>query len=570
MWRLIAAALLLLFAALPADAQAGSPGELPEVAEAEPVSDEPAIGLGEPAVVQVGSEDSLEVDSASETTATPAPEGAALNEEVRPMLTAEALGLPAVLDLETVQLRVLSDNPSLHAAQERVLAAQEVIKQARSLYFPNVDLNYTAAKTWLSPNTVSAAKDAVLYSAVGGLLNSLPNILTGRIPVTSPLTLVSLVGETVLQARASRDAIDGSLENYQASLTVSYIVFDGFARKFRLLAAKFGALETEAARREAQRLLLDAVALTYYEVQLARENIQIAIADEAFNERQLKDAQARRRVGTGSLSDVLNFEVRVREARSQRLRAERTYALSRIGLAALMGLQNAYLPDNVEVAELHSERPEEMQLPDPEALIAVGLEQRPDLQQDEFARERASANVGIQRAPFLPQVNVFGSKDASLSDNSRFETDDFGSTLGVSVNYNIFAGGRNRAALAEAKALRRAADYLVYDTEISVASDVRQAIVDLNTSQQELIVQRATAEYVQRNRDLVEKEYDAGQASLTRLNEAQRDLTAAQSRLALARVALRRSWHALRTATAETLAGYEGLTSAPLAVKILD
>jgi outer membrane protein TolC len=69
---------------------------------------------------------------------------------------------------------------------------------------------------------------------------------------------------------------------------------------------------------------------------------------------------------------------------------------------------------------------------------------------------------------------------------------------------------------------------------------------------------------------LVEKEYDAGQASLTRLNEAQRDLTAAQSRLALARVTLRRAWHALRTATAESLASYESLTAAPLAVKILD
>ncbi|MCC6145915.1 MAG: TolC family protein [Candidatus Hydrogenedentes bacterium] len=514
----------------------------------------------DPESLQTGAEGpATSTDSTAETDA-----------DAAPALSAEDLGLPQVLDLETAQLRVLMDNPGLRSAQERVLAAQEVIKQARSLYFPNVDVDYAATKTWLSPNTIRAAQDAVLYGSIGGLLNSLPNILLGRIPVTSPLTLVSLVGETVLEARSARDDLEASLENYQASLTVSYILFNGFARKFGLLAAKYGALETEAARREAQRLLLDAVAQAYYEVQLARENIAIAVADEGFNVRQLEDAQARRRVGTGSLSDVLNFEIRVREARSQRLRSERGYAVARVGLAALMGLEKAYLPEDVEVSELESERPDEMQLPETEQLVDLGLAQRPDLKQDEFARDRADANVGAQRAPFLPQVTVFGSKDAQLSDNSRFETDDFGSTVGVSVNYNLFAGGRNRAALAEAKAQRRAAEYLVYDTEIEVASDVRQAVVDLKTAQQELILQRATTEYVQRNRDLVEKEYDAGQASLTRLNEAQRDLIAAQSRLALARVALRRSWHALQTATAETLARYESLTAAPLAQKILD
>jgi len=89
--------------------------------------------------------------------------------------------------------------------------------------------------------------------------------------------------------------------------------------------------------------------------------------------------------------------------------------------------------------------------------------------------------------------------------------------------------------------------------EIEVASDVRQAIESLEASQDNLKLQRANADYVQRNRDLVEKGYAAGQASLVRLNEAQRDLIEARARLALARVSLRQAWHDLRTATAETL-----------------
>jgi len=58
---------------------------------------------------------------------------------------------------------------------------------------------------------------------------------------------------------------------------------------------------------------------------------------------------------------------------------------------------------------------------------------------------------------------------------------------------------------------------------------------------------------VEKNRDLVENEYMAGQVSLVRLNEAQRDLIQQQGRLALARVALRQAWHDLRVATGEIL-----------------
>jgi hypothetical protein len=61
---------------------------------------------------------------------------------------------------------------------------------------------------------------------------------------------------------------------------------------------------------------------------------------------------------------------------------------------------------------------------------------------------------------------------------------------------------------------------------------------------------------VQRTRDLVEKEYNAGQGSLVRLNEAQRDLTTAQSNLALALVGLRQAWVELETRTGNILATY--------------
>ncbi len=95
------------------------------------------------------------------------------------------------------------------------------------------------------------------------------------------------------------------------------------------------------------------------------------------------------------------------------------------------------------------------------------------------------------------------------------------------------------------------------DREIQVVSQVRQAVRLIQSAQQQLPLQRTSAQLAERNRDLVAKEYAAGQTSLVRLNEAQRDLTAAQSRLALALVGLRLAWQQLQAATAENLMATE-------------
>ena len=85
--------------------------------------------------------------------------------------------------------------------------------------------------------------------------------------------------------------------------------------------------------------------------------------------------------------------------------------------------------------------------------------------------------------------------------------------------------------------------------KINITSEVRTSAERVLSAQKQLLLQRTNAQLVQKNRDLVEKEYKAGVGSLVRLNEAQRDLTAAQVRLAASQVALRQAWNDLWSAT---------------------
>jgi outer membrane protein TolC len=455
--------------------------------------------------------------------------------------------LPVLLDLATAQRRALADNPSLKAAATRVSQARERVKQAFSLYLPQIEAAWTATHTELPDRTVEQARQAVRqqgWSSIAGILNQ---------PVTDPVGQFATVGNALVQARRASEAIEDSADSFSAGVTARLILFDGFSRRFTNAIARFGEKESEAARDEAARLVLDAVARGFYGVQLAVENIEIARTDQGFNERLLKEAEARKRVGTGSLSDVLNFEVRLRAAQAQVIQVQRDLDLVHIGLAALMGLPEAAWPEGTEAEPLSDERPEELQTPAAEDLVARAKAHRPDVERSRYGLERAGATVGQRRAVFFPQVSAFASHDATRSEDSDFREDDFASSVGVNLSVDLFTGGRNRAALREARYAREEAEDLLAQAELDAAAEVREAAAMVQAAQAQLLLQRDTAGYVQKNRDLVEKEYQAGQAPLVRLNEAQRDLVEAQGRLALARVSLRQAWHQLRTSTAETL-----------------
>lgn len=484
----------------------------------------------------------------------------------------DACALPDLMDLETAQRVAIEGNPSLLAVAEQVAQAGELVKQARSLYFPQVDADYTAAHTWLADTTTQQAdtddgrltRQTRRSSDVPDFSTPFSDLLT-RLGLFPDISLLSETAEAALRVQDDiKQLIEGvegqapyalgeTVDSYTLDLTAGFLVFDGFSRKCTYAIARFGRRETEAARLEAQRLLLGAVARTFYGVQLARKSMETAEADQAFNKRLLNDAKERRKVGKGPTSDVLNFEVRLRMAQAALLVSKGEYEAARIALAVLMGLPEGFLPARVRLSELTTETAEDMVRPEADPLIRYALEHRPSILQSGYSVERAKATVKQRSAEYYPKVSAFARHEARRYDDSRFDEDDFSTSVGVNVSYNLFAGGRRRARVAEAQHAHRQAEHRLDEEELKVVSDVRNAILKLKITQEQLVLQRTAAEYVEKNRDFAAKAYDAGKGPLALLNQAQRDLTQAQVQLALAQVSLKQSWYDLRTATGQTL-----------------
>ena len=424
-----------------------------------------------------------------------------------------------VLDLKTAINVGLAENPGIGAAAARVHQAKDRVDQARSAYWPRLDATASAARVELSENAYQE------------------NLATARF--FNPAA-----------------TIDDPEEYYSSSLAASWTLFDGFERKFSNLAAQYGQNASQASLDDARRLLAAAVAQSYFSAQLALENIAITRADEAFNDRLLSDAEARYRVGTGALSDVLNFQVRKNQAKTSRINQEYQYEIARFGLAALMGLPASRLPDRVELAPLESESPAELAAPELVPLIEGASEQRADIRSLRWSIQQAEAQVDIARAGNYPSVSVSGSIDGERSDDPGFGRDDFGNQIGVGLSYNLFSGGLTRARISEARHRRTELENQLDDLLIGTTADIRSAAALVRAAQTQVTLQRENTDLVQRTRDLVEKEYNAGQGSLVRLNEAQRDLTTAQGNLALALVSLRQAWIDLQTRAGTLLGAY--------------
>lgn len=425
---------------------------------------------------------------------------------------AETADINAVktLDLKTAQQIALADNPGLMAAAERIEQAGRQLQQARAAYYPSLGLEGAAAYSRLSNN----------YKDTQSLLYGYE--------------------------------IDGDQEQYQLSLVASWLLFDGFGRKYQSLAARYGGQETEFSRRDAQRLLLQSVAESFFSAQLALYNITIAEANMDFNQQQLDEAQFKYDNGAGSLSDVLNFRIQINRAKTSLLTAKRDYQISLHSLAVLLGKDQS-LPERLELAKLEMVDKNDFFQFDTTKLIETANHYRPDINQTQLSVQRSEAAVGAKESTYYPTVAIQGSVDGTRYDDPEFEGDDIGSTLALSLQYNLYRGGGDKARIMEAKAAKREASRLLEMQKIQLTGEIRQACDNLKLAQQQLLLQQSTTELVIQTRDLVKTGYNAGQESLVRFNEVQKDVVATQSNLALALVSLYRYRYNLKTATGENL-----------------
>lgn len=415
-----------------------------------------------------------------------------------------------VLDLPTAQQLALAGNPSLEAALARVEQARARVRQASAAWWPSLDLTGSGGRTRQSD---TAWQMTQALSHLGG------------------------------------QSVDQATEQYAAGLQASWLLFDGFYRKFNEEQAGYGEKSAVAGREDAQRLLVAAVAEAFLNAQLAQTNVGIAAADRDFYKQQLQDAQNRFDAGAGLWGDVLNIKVQLNSAQTSFLLFGREFEAAGYGLAALLGLADAQFPKHLSLKPLAQDADVSATVAPPDQLIEEALARRPDVQQLTLVVKQAEAGIGMAEAQFYPKLQLAGAVNDARQGDLRLSEDDVSDTVALNLSWNLFAGGVDKARRFEAEQARREANATLVNLRNQVAAEVRQDIALLEAAREQVILQRESVSLVGENRDMARSEYEAGQASLVRLNEAQRDLSTTHGRLAQAQVAWQRARERLLAAT---------------------
>jgi outer membrane protein len=413
-----------------------------------------------------------------------------------PAATAQAA--PVRLRLADAEQLALRNNPRIAVGRLLALAQNQVTREARSSEYPTVTGNLTAVDSHPGSRiTAGALNNPVVYQrAAGGI--TLSQLITdfGRTH--------NLVGSAELRAKAEASAADATAADVILAVDEAY---------YRALGAQ-SVLNVANETVKARQTTVDQIsALTSAKL---RSTLDLSFANVALAQAKLL---------------LLDATVQSQDALA--------------ALNALLGEQSA--PHYVLADEGTAAAPPP---DDPEALVGVAFEHRPDLQsateQAEAAKKFSAAEHDLNR----PTLSALGTAGGSPIRSDQITSSWYGAA-GVNLSIPIFNGFLFSARAQEADLRARAAQQQVKELQDTIARDVRTTALQAQSNFQRIVVAQQLLDQASSALDLAQTRYNLGLSSIVELSQAQLAQTQAQIDLAEARYAYAGSLASIRFQTGQ-------------------
>jgi len=296
--------------------------------------------------------------------------------------------------------------------------------------------------------------------------------------------------------------------NYASRFFGAWNLFDSTQSWKALDRAKYMNFAAEQQLNRTDQELVYQTVQAYYGVLLAQKQVQVA--EDAVKTVEAIEQQSRARVESGMAvdSDLLSAQVQASARQQELIERRNQLALARTRLALAMGAATdaQYQP---------KEALEERALPtaDVAQLEKTALEKRPDLKRSEWERSAQDKSVAMAKAAFGPRVNAFGSWEEDSHSVGWTGANNW--IAGAEVQFDLFAGGSKRAALAREKAIqeRAAAGYAGFQD--SVRLEVRQAYYQFDAAQQQVKVARGAIAQADESLRINQNRYEGGLSTVT-------------------------------------------------------
>ncbi|HEY2809794.1 MAG TPA: TolC family protein [Rhabdochlamydiaceae bacterium] len=254
---------------------------------------------------------------------------------------------------------------------------------------------------------------------------------------------------------------------WQPQLAVSYLLFDFGTRRATSEAARQALYSADWTHNNTIMMLLQTVMNDYYNYLYQS---QLLIADEANVQTArvtLDAAKTGLDNGVRDISDYLQAKTQLLQNQTtwaaQQQNVETSYAvlLYDMGLPANMSLKTQKMPSTLPDSDF---------LPDVETLIAIAMQNRPDLLAAEANLHEQEANLTVAKTQFLPKLNYnFNIAKNYYSQNLH---DKYNFMSSFSVSMPLFSGFYYRNAIKMAQAVKKEAEEQLKETELNVIKQI--------------------------------------------------------------------------------------------------
>jgi outer membrane protein len=397
------------------------------------------------------------------------------------------------LSLSDAVTRALENNPDLAIDAPGQQAARSEFKAARAGYLPRLDFE----QSYLAGNN-----PVFVFGA----------LLTQQRFTTENFALPSLNAPS-------------PVNNLQTRATVQQNIWDfGRTRNVREQAL-LGVNLTDQSHEEHKRQVLLSVFDGYYSTSLANDALETAQA--TLRSAQAIESQAKARVESGLAveADLLRSRVYLAAAKQQEIQAQGQLDTARAQLNRIMGY-----PLGQAIGATAPLTVKSLPIPAEEILISEQKKQRPDYQNlltELRMTEVAVSSRSKERLPVLAGYATWEADNPSLNDygGNNWST-------GITLRWNLFAGGSDAAQLEAARQRREQKRRQISAMESAMQLEIRQALIQCRTSEQQVLVAQAAEAQSEEGLRILRNRYDTGLATMTDLLSAETARSAAHTNLA--------------------------------------
>jgi outer membrane protein len=272
--------------------------------------------------------------------------------------------------------------------------------------------------------------------------------------------------------------------------------------------------------------LLRYVAAAYYNLLMARKNLEITDANLERLAKYREAAEKRVRIGEVTRTVLLRAEGELSGAKSDQLQAKNGLELAVAVLASNVGIKDPFTLREAPVEEGH--------VPELTIFTDQAFAVRADLKSMEVQKQIAADQTSVTEGAYWPTVTlsgVYAGADQYPSPGSLVRDGIYG---GVALNFPFFEGGLRKAEVSEAKARERQIALQYEDLKKGIEIEVRTAYLDLVTQKGILQFLNDQLVFARDNYRAVARQFEFGLSNSLDVLDANALLVSAETKAASA------------------------------------